>query len=116
MLSRLVLLAAQLVVGWLATPALLELLPPFGALRIFAYGVVAAVVVFLVGVVLTPILRDTRPPSSGALASAIIVALAGAALVYFRDRLPVDLRSGMHALREDIYPLLGAVLGCALKR
>ena len=116
MLSRLVLLTVQLVVAWLATPALLQLLPPFGALGIFAYGVVAAVVVFLVGVVLTQILRDTRPPSSSALASGIVVALAGAALVYFRDRLPVDVRAGAYALREEIYPLLGAVLGYALRR
>jgi hypothetical protein len=28
----------------------------------------------------------------------------------------VDVRASMHALREDIYPLLGAVLGYALKR
>jgi hypothetical protein len=116
MLSRLVLLAAQLVVAWFATPPLLDLLPPFAGLRLLAYGVVAAVVVFLVGLVLAQILRDTRPPSSSTLASCILLALAGAALVYFRDHLPLEVRASTRSLREEIYPLLGAVLGYQLKR
>jgi hypothetical protein len=69
MLARLVLLAAQLVAGWLATEPILERLPPFAGLRIFVYGLVAAVVVFIVGLVLSQILRDTGAPSRATLAS-----------------------------------------------
>src|SRR5215510_5255121 len=83
MLSRLVLLAAQLVAGWVATPSLLAMLPPVAGLHLFAYGLVAAVVVCVVGLVLSHILRDTRPPSGGTLAVSIVLALAGAALVYW---------------------------------
>jgi hypothetical protein len=116
MLARLVLLAAQLVAGWLATEPILERLPPFAGLRIFVYGLVAAVVVFIVGLVLSQILRDTGAPSRATLASAILLALAGAALVYFRNALPLEVQSSTRAVHEEIYPLLGAVLGYALKR
>ena len=116
MLARLVLLAAQLVAGWLATEPILHRLPPFGGLRIFVYGLVAAVVVFIVGLVLSQILRDTGPPSRATLASSILLALAGAALVYFRHALPLEVQSSSRAVPEEIYPLLGAVLGYALKR
>ena len=116
MLSRLVLLAAQLVAGWVATPSLLALLPPVAGLHLFAYGLVAAVVVFVVGLVLSHILRDTRPPSGGTLAVSIVLALAGAALVYWRDHLPMELRPSARILHDNLYPLLGAVLGYALKR
>jgi hypothetical protein len=116
MLARLVLLAAQLVAGWLATEPILQRLPPFGGLRIFVYGLVAAVVVFMVGLVLSQILRDTGPPSRATLVSSILLALAGAALVYFRHVLPPEVQSSSRAVPEEIYPLLGAVLGYALKR
>lgn len=47
MLSRGVLLVVQLVVGLMATPRLLEALPPFGGLSIFAYAVLAGLVVWV---------------------------------------------------------------------
>jgi hypothetical protein len=63
MLSRGVLLVVQLVVGFMATPRLLEALPPFGGLSILAYAVLAGLVVWLVGLALSQVLRDTRQPS-----------------------------------------------------
>jgi hypothetical protein len=76
MLSRGVLLVVQLLVGFMATPRLLEALPPFGGLRILAYAVLAGLVVWLVGLALSQILRDTRQPSGATLMAAILVALA----------------------------------------
>src|SRR5262245_57807830 len=111
MLSRVVLVATQLVVGWLATEPLLRLLPPFGALRMAAYAVVAAVLVWSVGLLLSQILRDTGTPSTATLGACLILALAGVGLVYFREDLPLTVRNATRSLREEIYPLLGAVLG-----
>jgi hypothetical protein len=116
MLSRGALLVVQLVVGFMATPRLLEALPPLGGLSIFAYAVLAGLVVWLVGLALSQVLRDTRQPSGATLMAAILVALAGALLITFRGALPVELRSATRALSDDLYPLLGALLGYALKR
>jgi hypothetical protein len=116
MLSRAVLLVAQLVVAWTATPRLLAALPPFGGLSIFVYAVLAGLVVWLVGLALSQVLRDTRQPSGATLLAAILVALAGALLLSFRGSLPLELRSAMRGISDDLYPLLGALLGYALKR
>jgi len=48
--------------------------------------------------------------------AAILLALAGALLSALRGSLPVELRSATRALSDDLYPLLGALLGYALKR
>ena len=116
MLSRVVLSAVQLIVGWMATPRLLEALPPVGSLAIFAYAVLAGLVVWLVGLALSQVLRDTRQPSSTTLMAAIVIAVAGAILVTFRGSLPVELRGATRAVSDELYPLLGALLGYALKR
>jgi hypothetical protein len=73
-------------------------------------------VVWLVGLALSQVLRDTRQPSGATLMAAILVALAGTLLITFRGALPVELPSATRALRDDLYPLLGALLGYALKR
>jgi hypothetical protein len=116
MLSRAVLVAVQLIVGWMATPRLLEALPPVGSLAIFAYAALAGFVVWLVGLALSQILRDTRQPSGATLMAAILIALVGALLVSFRGALPVELRGALRAFSDELYPLLGALLGYALKR
>ncbi|HEU0060961.1 MAG TPA: hypothetical protein VFR19_13865 [Hyphomicrobiaceae bacterium] len=116
MLSRAVLVAVQLIVGWMATPRLLEALPPVGGLGIFAYAVLAGLVVWLVGLALSQVLRDTRQPSSATLMAAILIAVAGALLVSFRGSLPVELRGALRAFSDELYPLLGALVGYALKR
>jgi hypothetical protein len=116
MLARLFLLVSQLAVAWLATPALLALLPPAGGLRLYVYGIAAAGIVFAVGLVLSQILPDTAKPSRATLLSAVLLALAGALLVSFRGDLPLAWRSATRGLRDELYPLLGAALGYLLKR
>ncbi len=115
MLARLFLLVSQLAVAWLATPALLALLPPAGGLRLYVYGIAAAGIVFAVGLVLSQIL-PTAKPSRATLLSAVLLALAGALLVSFRGDLPLAWRSATRGLRDELYPLLGAALGYLLKR
>jgi len=116
MLSRLVLLTAQLLGGWFAAQALVQALPRFGALGPFVYAVSAGVVVWLIGLVLASILRDTPSPSSATLTAAVILALAGALLISLRPALPPEVRSAMRGLADELYPLLGAIIGYALKR
>jgi len=88
MLARGVLLAVQRVVGFMAMPRLLEALPPFGGLSIFAYAVLAGLVVWLVGLAPSAGPADTRQPSGATWMAAILVALAGALLITFRGSLP----------------------------
>ena len=116
MLSRAVLLIVQLVVAWMATPRLLQALPSVGGLSIFLYAALAGLVVWLVGLALSQVLRDTRQPSGATLMGAILFALAGAVLLSFRGSLPLELRSAMRGVSDDLYPLFGALLGYALKR
>ena len=70
-LAGVVLLAVQLVVGVSATPRLLQALPPFGGLSLFVDAVRAGLVVWLVGLALSQVVRDTRQPS-GATFSAFL--------------------------------------------
>jgi hypothetical protein len=78
--------------------------------------VLAGLLVWLVGLARSQVLRDTRQPSGATLMAAILVALAGAHLNHFRGALPVELRGATRALSDDLNPLLGALLGYALKR
>jgi len=86
MLARGVLLAVQRVVGFMAMPRLLEALPPFDGLSIFAYAVLAGL--GLVGLAPSAGPADTRQPSGATWMAAILVALAGALLITFRGSLP----------------------------
>ncbi len=84
MLSRLILLAVQLAVAWFAAPEIMRYLPRLGSdLQIFVYAAVFAVLVWLVGLILSQVLRETGMPSSSTLAAALVVALIGAALIQF---------------------------------
>ena len=67
--------------------------------------------VWLVDLVLSQVLRDTRQPSGATLMAAILVALTGALLICFRGSLPVELRRATRALSDDLYPLLGGLVG-----
>jgi hypothetical protein len=116
MLSRLILLGLQLLLGWLATPYIMHALPGLGALRLFVAAVVVAVVVWIAGLVLSQVLRDTSMPSSATLVACLIVALIGAAAITWLPAVLPDASHAMHHVPTDAYPLIGAVLGYHLRR
>ena len=116
MLSRLILLALQLIVAWIAAPVLVRYIPGLGRMQLFVFAAVFAVLVWVVGLVLSQVLRETGMPSSGTLVAALILALAGAALVTWLPALAPDLRAAMRAIPDLAYPLIGAVLGYHIKR
>jgi hypothetical protein len=115
MLARLVLLALQLAIGWFAGQEIARYIPRFGDLQIFVYALAFAVVVWLLGLVLAQVLRDTPTPSSGTLVTSVVVALIGAALTWLPSFFP-DLGPPMSRIDDTAYPLIGAVLGYHLRR
>jgi len=115
MLGRLLLLLVQLAVGWLAAPHLARYVPGLGALDIFVYAVIYAVLVTIVGFVGSLVLQGVGTPSTGTLSSSIVFALIFAALTLLP---PVTsfVAGFVPGLRPHVYPLIGAVLGYLVKR
>jgi hypothetical protein len=116
MLSRLILLAVQLAVAWFAAPEIMRYLPRLGTLQLFVYAAVFAVLVWLVGLVLSQVLRETGMPSSATLVTSLILALIGAALIIWLPVLVPDVGRMLPRIDARFYPLLGAVLGYHVKR
>jgi hypothetical protein len=116
MLSRLVLLAVQLAVGWFGAPYIVQYIPNLGGLQLFVYAVVFAVLVWVVGLILSQVLRETGMPSSSTLVTSLVVALIGAALITWLPAIVPDLAGTMRQVRALVYPLIGAVIGYHIKR
>ncbi|HZT48097.1 MAG TPA: hypothetical protein VFA64_08975 [Hyphomicrobiaceae bacterium] len=116
MLSRLVLLALQLVAAWVAAPVIVRYIPGLGRLELFVYAVVFAVLVWLVGVVGSQVLKETAMPTSAALVAALVVALIAAAIYTWLPMLVPEAKRMLLTLPEKGYPLLGAVLGYHIRR
>ena len=116
MLSRLILLALQLAIGWFGAPYIVRYIPNLGGLQLFVYAVVFAVLVWVVGLILSQVLRETGMPSSSTLVTSLVVALIGAALITWLPTLVPDLAGPMRQLPALAYPLIGAVIGYHVKR
>jgi hypothetical protein len=116
MLSRLVLLALQLVVAWIAAPVIVRYIPGLGRMQLFVFAAVFAVVVWVVGLVMAQVLRETGQPSSSTLVASLVLALIGAALVTWLPVFLPEVRGPMRNLPDLAYPLIGAVLGYHVRR
>jgi hypothetical protein len=132
MLPRLVLLGAQLAVGWHAAPYVVRdipglgglepvafiarYIPGFTAVELIVYAAVFALLVWVVGLILSEALKNIRSPSPATLLSALVVALACAALVALLPRAAPALADPLRALPALAYPLFGAVLGYQVHR
>jgi hypothetical protein len=112
MLSRLILIALQLVVGWFGAPYILKYLPPLGGdVQIFIHGAVFAVLVWLVGLIAGQVLKDISTPSPATLVWALVGGLAGAALILFKVPAMIPLN-----FQPLLLPLVLAILGYMLKK
>lgn len=113
MLGRLILLLLQIAIGWFGSNAIMGYIQ-FGQFRLFIFAIVAAIVVFLVGIIAAQILREVGTPSSSTLSWAVIVALIAAALwtwgPQFLPQLP------WRQVRAEYAVLAGAILGYIIKR
>jgi hypothetical protein len=85
-------------------------------MQLFVFAVAFAVVVWIVGLVLSQVLREVGMPTSSTLVSALVLGLIGAALVTWLPVFVPDVRGAMRALPDLAYPLIGAVLGYHIKR
>lgn len=115
MLGRLLLLLLQLAICWFVGPELIKKLPAFGQLTIFVQAVVFAILVWLVGVLGSIVLKDVAQPSARTMTAALVGALIGAAITLVPDLMKL-ISSVAKGLPTMAYPLVGAVLGYAIKR
>jgi hypothetical protein len=117
MLPRLILLLAQLWVGWEVANLLLRWLPAnMGQLRIFVFAILAAIVVWLLGHLGALVLKDTAPPSSATLTFVLLFALVGAVLTLVEPVTRLVNGTLRGRIAAEWYPMIGAVLGYLIKR
>jgi hypothetical protein len=116
MLSRLILLVLQAIVAWVAAPPIIRYIPGLGGLQLLVYAVVFAVLVWVVGLVLSQVLRDAGMPSSATLVASLVLALIAAAIYTWLPIVVPEAKSVMLNLQEKVYPLLGALIGYHIKR
>ena len=115
MLGRLILILIQLALGWFLGPLIVAKIPAFGALNIFVYAVVFAVLVWLIGFLGAIVLKDVAQPSPSTLTVALVGALIGAGLTMVPDVMKA-IAGVVKGVPPLAYPLIGAVLGYAVKR
>jgi hypothetical protein len=116
MLGRLVLFLVQLGVGYFGGQAIIAKIPSFGRLDIFIYAVAFAIIVWLLGFIGSVVLKDVAQPSPATLTVALVGALIGAGLTLVpqvTSAVSGLVRGGIPTL---VYPLIGAVLGYAIRR
>lgn len=116
MLGRIILLLIQLAVGWYAAPEIMRYIRvDLGNLQILVFAVLCGLIVWALGVLGALVLKDVAKPSGSTLAVAVIGALVFAGLTLVPEvREAVAKVIGGVPLRT--YPLLGAVIGYAIKR
>lgn len=113
MLGRLILILAQLIIGWFATNALMDLVK-FGDFRLYIFAIIAAIVVFLIGVLASMVLQGVGQPGSATLSMSLIFALIAAVLWSFGPDLVSAVPWGK--VKATVAVLVAAVLGYAIKR
>lgn len=115
MFGRLVLILLQLAVGWFAAPKIAVYLPKLGTLDIFVMAAIFAMVVWLVGFIGALVLKDVGQPTPSTLVVSLVCALIFAGLTLIPDVMSA-IKSVIPHLDKKYYPLIGAVIGYAIKR
>lgn len=113
MLARLLLILLQIAVGWFGANAVLPY-AQIGEYQLFAFGLIAAVFVWLVGFLASLVLRGIGRPGGGTLAFTVVFALLFAALATWGPQLLPGAPWG----RIDSYylTLAGAIVGYIMKK
>ena len=115
MLGRLILLLLQIAIGWFGTTAIMGAIR-FGEFRLFILAVVAAIVVFLIGVIAALIVKDVWAPTSRTLAWSLGFALLAAALWTWGSQIPLLSEIPWGRIRAEYAVLAAAILGYHLRR
>lgn len=114
MLGRLVLLLLQVIAAWGVGPIVRGYIPAGGALDLFIYAVVFAVIVYLVGMLASLVVKGVGMPSPATLTAALVLALIGAAFATWGLQFIPQIPSGTISNRGIV--LAGAILGYFIKR
>jgi hypothetical protein len=112
MLGTIILIAIQFAAAFLGAPLILQNIPISGDLKVFAYGVAYAVIIWVVGLVGSFALKDVNLPSSKTLGSALVGGLIGAGLTL----VPGLLAAIPFKFPALYFPLIGAILGYMIRR
>jgi len=112
MLARIVLVLFQLVFAWYMAACLINHIPLRGDLRLFLHAGLFGLMVWNAGLIGAEILQNVARPSSATLVACLIGALIGAALLF----VPGLVSSIPFRFERLFVPLLGAVIGYALRR
>ena len=112
MVGYMVLAVLQFVAAWFGAPMALRYIPVKGDPRTFVHAALFAVIVWVVGLVGSFALKDVRLPTTSVLASALIGAIIGAALMF----VPQLLAAIPFKFPPLYLPLGGAILGYMLRR
>jgi hypothetical protein len=111
MLGRLILLLIQVAGGWFASKALMSAIK-FGEFRLFIFAVVAAIVVYVIGILAALVVKDVASPSPATLTSALIIALIAAAVRTWGGAIV----PALNQVPDKHLVLAGAILGYWLKK
>ena len=114
MLGRLVLLLLQIAGGFVLTPMIAKFVPVPAAFSLYLYALIAAIVIFLIGLLAAQVVKDVSTPSSATLTTALVVALIAAALWSFGPSIVPDVPWGKVPAQWAV--LGGAILGYLFKR
>ena len=115
MLARLVLIAIQVGLAiWLAPKIKAYINVDLQGFDIFVYAAIFGLLVWLVGIVGHLVLKDVAQPTPSTLVVALITAAAFAGLTFIPDVMEAVRR--VVTLDSYYYPLVGAVLGYAVKK
>ena len=112
MIGYLVLAALQIAAAWLGAPQVLKYIPISGDPKTFIHAAVFAVIVWLVGVIGSLVLKDVRMPTSSTLATALVLALIFAGLLF----IPQVMAAIPFKFDRMFLPLAGALIGYTIRR
>jgi hypothetical protein len=114
MLGRLVLILLQIAAGWFGANAIMSAvkLGQFSDFSLFIFAIVAAIVVYLIGIVAAQILKEVGAPSSSTLSAALVMALIAAAVAKWGPQfLPA-----INQIPDKYLVLAGAIFGYTFKK
>lgn len=114
MLGRIILLLLQIAGGHFLTPIIAGQVPVPGQFSLYLYALIAAVVVYLIGLLAAQVVKDVGAPSPATLTMSLVFALIAAALWSFGPSLLPDVPWGKVPARWAV--LGGAILGYLVKK
>lgn len=116
MLGRLILLLLQIVGGWFGSHSLMGMVGGSvpGSLRLYVFALVAAIVVYLIGVIAALVLKEVGAPSSATLSWSLLLALIAALLWNFGPQILPQVPWGK--VPAEYAVLAGAILGYIIKK